>query len=508
MKEDNESVVLLLIYIAISVLFLKAKYALKLKRKCLQTQGGYMLSKISLAEVTQSRSNIKNSKNPAFTANMGVSVKYIGQAAQDVFEPTMIKAAQDVLADFKPRAGVKGQFLDWVMLPKKQLERGLDRIYDSVDVLNKNGNKQLTVLGIGGSKHTIEAVLNLSNLPGKRNVHFYSDIDNASFKQYMGEIGGDITKTNFLVVSKSGTTFEAEDPYLKVEKALVKKYKEMGYSQKEAQMATNAHFTVVTDANESSSKLRRIANEKGYASKLYVHDDVGGRFSALDDHGLFALAYAGLPKDKMVKMLKSADKMTQNALNPNIEKNMAMQKGIFYAQSVKKGSGDFLQQLFGRYFEGGSENWLRQMHFESLKDSRLSVGKAPDSMHYAAEAHFDPRNQYNSTLTMFNAEGKRGFTNYNTYTKSITNDYSKCSPTSVEKLDINSTGVTPEAIGAYAQLKHFETIFKGMLRRAIKGEPQPKVLDEVLQPSVETYKIAFKPNKDTGKSILTPGSNK
>ena len=62
--------------------------------------------------------------------------------------------------------------------------------------------------------------------------------------------------------------------------------------------------------------------------------------------------------------------------------------------------------------------------------------------------------------------------------------------------------LTMEAIGEYCQYKHFETIFKGMLRREINGVPQPSVLDEVLQPSVEGYKGAFK------GGVLKPGSDK
>lgn len=439
---------------------------------------------------------LSNNENTFKSTNAGLSVEYLIDG--DIFTP-MQKAAENVLNDFKTRVGVKGQFLNWVNLPKEQLKR-VDMIYEIVDkIKSESGNRTLSVLGIGGSKHTLEHLLNLSNLEGHKNVKFYSDIDGLSYNSFKEEIGGDFLSSNYLVVSKSGTTFETKDAYLRTEKELIKAYVAKGNNEEKAQELANKHFIAVTDAGESS-ELRRNATAKKYIGEFFVHDDVGGRFSALDDHGLFTLAYAGMKKADMVILLESADKMTAIAFESDIQKNIPMQRAAFYVDSLKNGVEDFLQQLFGKHFECGTENWLKQLHFESLKDARLSVGKAPDSMHYAAEAHFDPRNKYNTTLTMFNAEGKEGFSNYNAYSKSISETYANCSPTSIEKLDIAERGITPEAIGSYCQLKHFETIFKGMLKREVDSIPQPAVLDEVLQPSVETYKKAFK------GGLLNPGN--
>lgn len=461
-----------------------------------------MLSKISMNEVNRSNYSAKNSSHMSFKGvsnDVGVNIKYLME--KDIFTP-MQKSAHNVLEDLNKRIGVKGQFLNWVHLPEAQMKR-VNYIYDLVDQIKaKNGNNQLSILGIGGSKHTVENLVNLSG-HGENNIKFYSDIDPLSFSKFKeGLPEKRLLNSDYLIVSKSGTTFEIEDAQLKVQKGLIKEYKANGYSAQEAKQMANSHFIAVTDAS-NKSKLRRTAQENGYLGELFVHDDVGGRYSALDDHGLFTLAYAGMKKSEMIKMLEGASIMTEKALSKNIHDNPAMQRGIFYADSVNSGINDFIHALFGRLFEGGTENWLKQFHGESLKDTRFSPMKGPDGMHYYAEAIFDPRNKYNITATAYDIKNNKDFKNYSTYTQEIVvPNFAKVGPTSLELLKTNNKGIAPEAIGAWSQLKGFETIFKGMLRREIKQENQPKILDEVLQPSVEAYKkSAF-----NGENILKPGS--
>lgn len=469
-----------------------------------------MLSKISAAQIDSAKIQKQKKSNPSFKGgDLGMSVKYLFN--KDIFTPSA-KVAKEVIDNLSQRVGQKGQFLNWVKLPEAQLKR-INYIYDLADELKMaTGNKPITILGEGGSKHTVENAINLSGLNGK-NVHFYSDIDPLSLSQLKKELPkGKFKNSVYLDVSKSGNTFETKDGHLQIEKGLVKEYKKTvisrvidlfdGNTEKRAQKLTNRHFIAVSDADASKSGLRKMSDEKGYLGDLFIHDDVGGRYSSCDDHVLFTLAYAGMKKADMVKYLEGAAEVSEMALNPKIHVNLAAQKGIFYANSVKEGVNDFVHALFGRAFEGGSENFLRQLHGESLKDTRLVVMKNPDGMHYNAEAIFDPRNKYNLTATTFDTEGVKGFENYNNYAhKVVLPAFAKIGDTSVELLKINKKGVEPEALGAWTQLKGFETIFKGMFRRANDGIEQPKILAEVLQPSVEAYK------KDAFKdpTLLIPG---
>ena len=64
--------------------------------------------------------------------------------------------------EFASRANQKGQFLNWVNLPQEQAKR-VDEIYSLASKLkSQTGAKKLSVMGIGGSKHTVENMLSLN----------------------------------------------------------------------------------------------------------------------------------------------------------------------------------------------------------------------------------------------------------------------------------------------------------------------------------------------------------
>ena len=74
------------------------------------------------------------------------------------------KIISSAVEEFSRRANQAGQFLNWVDLPKNQLAR-LDEIYSLASSLKSQTNAtKLTILGIGGSKHTVENMLSLNGL--------------------------------------------------------------------------------------------------------------------------------------------------------------------------------------------------------------------------------------------------------------------------------------------------------------------------------------------------------
>lgn len=449
-----------------------------------------------------------------FRLPQSMGVKSFDKEVIEKYSPTMKK----VVEDFNQRKGQKGQFLNWVDLPKNQLEKdanglsSVDKVYSqAIELRNRKTNgveRPLVVLGIGGSKHTAEFLLNMNGGSNQPKVYFYSDIDPISYSTFLKDVGGDVRKLNFVVVSKSGTTFETNDGFMRFKKALIESYKKPGVSEQEAEKKAQSHFAIVTDATATDKNLRgKVGTKNGkdnnYIKELYVHDDVGGRFSMFDDSGIFTLAYAGIPKSVTERILKGADEAGKKLMNAeNLKENTAAKSAMFNIYSRENGFGLTQQQLFGRIFENGGENWYKQLYLESLKDFKFMVGKAPDSMHYATEGHFDPANRsnYNTVMTIINPKSE----NYSKYTSAIAQTYNETTPLTIEKLEVEGNRIKPEAIGQYIQSKHFETIYMGMLKRAVEGRTvkPTDALPEVLQPSVETYKNKFKP----GSSFeLTPG---
>lgn len=431
------------------------------------------------------------------------------------YEPAM----KSVIENFATRAGKQKQFLNWVGLPAAQMKKGetgvshLDQIYSQAEILKKNADNErpLVVLGIGGSKHTAEFLLNMANVE-KGKVIFYSDIDPVSYESFKKELGGDVRNANYLVVSKSGTTFETKDGFTRVENELVKKYMEEGYDEQVAKNMAEKHFAICTDANATDKNLRgQIGSQNGigngYIKELFIHDDVGGRYSMFDDSGMFALAYAGVPQETTERILKGAISANEKSINPeNVKNNDAAKSAIFNVFSRANGYNMIGQQYYGKIFEGGGENWAKQLYLESLKDFDYTVGKAPDSMHYATEGQFSPNNRdkYNTVMTIMNQDISK---NYKRYTNAIAATYSETTPTKLEIIDVEGDKLKPEAIGEYIQTKMLETVYMGMLRREVEAagsNAKIEQLPEILQPSVETYKNKFKAGSEFE---LTPGGN-
>ncbi len=416
--------------------------------------------------------------------------------------------AKTAVTEFEYRYRTDGQFLKWVTLAEQQLYKKmgvshLDSIYAQANELamrKESVLRPLVVLGIGGSKHTAEFLLNMTGYDRKRLVYFYSDIDPVSFQNFLSQTGVGVQNLNFLVVSKSGTTFETSDAFRRFENALINYYQSQGIEVDMAIKKAQKHFALCTDAKASDKNLRgkvgdRNGYDNGYLKELYIHDDVGGRYSVFDDAGLFVLAYAGVPIGETQRILQGAINASKYNLDAkNIYNNKAIQGAIFNVYSRSEGYNLVQHQYFGKLFEGGGENWAKQLYLESLKDFDYVVGKAPDSMHYATEGHFSPQNRdkYNTVMTIMTPNISE---NYRKYVSAIATTYSETTPLKMEILAVEDNSIRPEAIGEYLQTKHFETIYTGILRRLVNSnvsKTKPLVLPEVLQPSVETYKNKFK----------------
>lgn len=414
---------------------------------------------------------------------------------------------KSVLSDFAQRIGKKGQFLNWVELPANQLRKNkfgithLDEVIAQSDLLKSRTNsdgtiRPLVVLGIGGSKHTAEFLSAMSGVGTKGKLHFYSDIDPISFKNFLDSNGGKASDLNFLVVSKSGTTFETADAFKRFENQLINEYKKSGMTKEQAILKAQEHFAICTDMNATAKNMRgKIGSvngqDNGYIKELYVHDDVGGRFSMFDDPSLFAISYAGVPKRNITRILNSADRVNKMCLSDDLASNPAAKSAIFNTYSRDNGFGLVQHNYYGGIFELGAENWTKQLYLESLKDFDYAVGKACDSMHYATEGHFSPNNRskYNTVMTIMDTKISD---NYKKYTGALAATYNETTPLTIETLKVEKGAISPEAIGEFIQKSHFQTVYEGMLRRSVKSESTSDILPEVLQPSVEAYKNKFK----------------
>ena len=398
-------------------------------------------------------------------AKDGVLVK-TGDMDFQPYKEMGAKAVEDISA----RAGQKGQFLNWIgVLPETQL-KNVDSIYKMAEDAKQGKYTDLAILGIGGSRHTTEAMMNM--LGKNSHVHFYSGIDPKSFSRFMDSI--DLDKTQFLVVSKSGKTLETTIAYQNAKKVLQKKLGREDVSDR---------FIAMTDLSPQKSNLRREVESGAIKLSGQVHDDVGGRFSIFDDATIFTMAYAGVSKNDVKKMLKASLEAQKEFLNTDINKNDALKLAAFNVDSKLQGRSKHFVEYFGDEFSGATL-WEKQMKNESLK-SRISTDTniGPGYLHYNAESDLDDNNKDSFYTFIYVApQDKSTFTLLNGAMKA----YKELHP--VNEIVLNE--ISPETIARFIELKHFETLYTGNMLRQKTGETAElnKPMPEVIQPNVEKYK--------------------
>lgn len=378
--------------------------------------------------------------------------------------------------DIRTRAGQKGQFLNWIgVLPKNQLEN-LDALYALADEAKKGGYTELAVLGIGGSRHTTEAMMKM--LGKDSHVHFYSGIDPESFKRFTG--GLDLNKTKFLVVSKSGGTLETTVAYEAAKKLI---------QEKTGKQDVSDHFVAMTDQSAEKSKLRQVVNAGDIKLSGLVHDDVGGRFSIFDDATIFTMAYSGVSKADAKKMLEASLAAQKEFLNPDINTNEALKLAAFNTEAKLSGKKTHFVEYFGDAFAGATL-WEKQMKNESLKSAiATDTNVGPGYLHYNAESDLDPNNKDSFyTFVYVKTDDKA--------TNALMNGAMKAYKAQHPVDEIVLNDLSPESIARFIELKHFETLYTGNMlgQKAGRVIPEGQPLPEVIQPNVEIYKKEVKKN--------------
>ncbi len=383
-------------------------------------------------------------------------------------------AAKTAVEDVASRAGVAGQFLNWInVLPSNQINT-LNEIFSLAEKAKKDNFTDIAILGIGGSRHTTEAMMKMLGIDS--NVHFYSSVDPESFKRFASTL--DLSKTKFLVVSKSGGTLETTVAYENAKKLVQE------FTGKED---VSDRFIAMTDASSEKSALRRIVDSGEIKLSGFVHDDVGGRFSIFDDATIFTLAFAGVPKDEVKKLLEASLNAQKEFLNPAIDENPALKLSVFNVESKKAGKNKHFVEYFGDAF-AGTTLWEKQLKNESLKAAiSTDTNIGPGYLHYNAEADLDPANT-DSFFTFVYANPEDKVTS--AVLEGVVSAYSAQHP--VSKIILKDFSV--ESIARFIELKHFETLYTGNILRQTKNNITPKseAMPEVLQPNVEIYKKEVK----------------
>ena len=192
-------------------------------------------------------------------------------------------------------------------------------------LVNEKGEKYTTVcqIGIGGSDLGPRAMyIALENWAKKNNsfkmeAHFISNVDPDDAASVVKSL--DISKTIFILVSKSGTTLETL-----TNESFVKDF------IKKAGCDASKHMIAVT------SETSPLAHNPDYMAAFYMDDYIGGRYSSTSGVGGAVLSLAFGPK-VFQDFLDGAAEEDKLALNKDITKNAALMDALIgvYERNVQ-----------------------------------------------------------------------------------------------------------------------------------------------------------------------------
>lgn len=352
----------------------------------------------------------------------------------------------------------------WIDLPAKLLsENYVENVYSKIKEFKKD-NSKLIFVALGNPANTDE-IVNAMGLGA--NFFPACDITPEQVGDTIKKAGGDLSKIQVIISSKSGSTFESNQNYKILEAEFREYYAAKGLNPEEADKEVSKHFLFVTDKNPEKSKLKAKAQQDG----IITIDAVDGLHSAFGDlaYSLPVLAYMGLPAESAKKMLKAADNMNKNLLSDDLNSNIAGKIAAFDKLAADKGATKEQFIFHDAHFSDFSKT-MTQVYKESLRKQDFTTNIYPRAAHSGLEANVSkalkgqPSNITNVSVVALlpqSEDWSRSARNLNLahelklkeeghYQKNI-------------ELNLGENGITPESMGEFLQLKSYVVYFKNEL---------------------------------------------
>jgi len=241
----------------------------------------------------------------------------------------------------------ESKWLGWMGITEDQLEHR-ERFDQIAAEVKSGGFKHALLLGMGGSSLCPEVLrLSFGKIDGFPELHVLDSTDPAQIRAIEGKI--DLSKTLFIVSSKSGSTLEPN---------IFKQY----FFERAGR--DGSRFFAITDPG---SKMQQVAESDKFRRVFFGLPSIGGRYSALSDFGMVPAAVMGIDAPKF---LDQADSMAL---------------ACSYCVPIEKNPGVVLGTLLGTLAHAGRDKvtivaspgirdlgaWLEQLLAESTgKDGK------------------------------------------------------------------------------------------------------------------------------------------
>ncbi|PSB58436.1 bifunctional transaldolase/phosoglucose isomerase [Chamaesiphon polymorphus] len=199
-------------------------------------------------------------------------------------------------------------WLGWLGITEDQLAH-LDRLKQLAQEVRELQYTHVLLLGMGGSSLCPEVLkLTFGNVTGFPELLVLDSTDPAQIHTIERQI--DITKTLFIVSSKSGSTLEPN---------IFKQYFFDRLQKLVGAAAAGNRFIAITDPG---SKLQQVAENSHFRHIFYGLPSIGGRYSALSNFGMVPAAVMGLDVerflDRAAEMVHSCAPSVPASANPGV----------------------------------------------------------------------------------------------------------------------------------------------------------------------------------------------
>jgi transaldolase/glucose-6-phosphate isomerase len=174
--------------------------------------------------------------------------------------------------------------LGWLNLPEIMYDQ-VEELQSFSEEIKSEGIRNVVLLGMGGSSLASDVFQNIfGNKNGYPQLIVLDSTHPSNIKSVEDKI--DLTKTLFLVSSKSGTTIET----LSLFKYFWNKIQNINKNR-------GQHFVAITD---HGTPLMQLAQDRKFRRIFTAPSDIGGRYSALTVFGLVPAALIGLDIRKIL----------------------------------------------------------------------------------------------------------------------------------------------------------------------------------------------------------------
>lgn len=246
----------------------------------------------------------------------------------------------------------ENRWLGWLSLTE-----GPDRsprLEQLVGEIRREGLSHLLLLGMGGSSLFPEVLAaTFGKQQGYPELHVLDSTDPAQILRFESRI--DLSRTLFIVSSKSGSTLEPN---------ILKQYFLERVKQVPGESEAGRRFIAITDPD---SRLQKAAEREGFRSIFFGEPAVGGRYSALSNFGRVPAALMGLDAAGFIFRARS---MAQ-ACKPQVpaHRNPGVVLGAILGTLAKSGRDKFTLITAPEISTLGA--WLEQLLAESTgKDGK------------------------------------------------------------------------------------------------------------------------------------------